>query len=162
RQGHRALESRTYRRNVRQAIADSGAPDQADRGCLTGGDLSGRCRGGDRGEASLHDDAWRGKAEFGDDDFLDAGAIPKTDQYPVRVSEPDQPEIGPMQSEAGSRAGVLLVNLGTPDAPTASAVKRYVREFLSDPRVVEVPRLVWWFILNLLILPFRSARSAAA
>lgn len=67
-----------------------------------------------------------------------------------------------MQSEAGSRAGVLLVNLGTPDAPTASAVKRYLREFLSDPRVVEVPRLVWWFILNLLILPFRSGRSAAA
>ena len=60
-----------------------------------------------------------------------------------------------------SRTGILLVNLGTPDAPTASAVKRYLKEFLSDPRVVEIPRLVWWVILNAIILPFRSPRSAA-
>lgn len=56
---------------------------------------------------------------------------------------------------------VLLCNLGTPDAPTAAALRTYLREFLSDPRVVEIPRLVWWFILNLIILPFRSSKSAA-
>jgi ferrochelatase len=58
-------------------------------------------------------------------------------------------------------SAVVLVNLGTPDAPTRKAVKRYLKEFLSDPRVVEIPRLVWWFILNLIILPFRSGKSAA-
>ncbi|MYM62574.1 ferrochelatase [Pseudomaricurvus sp. HS19] len=58
------------------------------------------------------------------------------------------------------RTGVLLTNLGTPDEPTAPALRRYLREFLSDPRVVEVPRLLWWLILNLFILPFRPARSA--
>lgn len=59
-----------------------------------------------------------------------------------------------------ARSAVVLVNLGTPDAPTASAVRRYLKQFLSDPRVVEIPRLVWWFILNLIILPFRSGQSA--
>jgi protoporphyrin/coproporphyrin ferrochelatase len=56
---------------------------------------------------------------------------------------------------------VVLVNLGTPDAPTASALRRYLKEFLSDPRVVEIPRAVWWFILNGIILPLRSGKSAA-
>jgi protoporphyrin/coproporphyrin ferrochelatase len=56
---------------------------------------------------------------------------------------------------------VLLCNLGTPDAPTAPALRTYLREFLSDPRVVEIPRLAWWFILNLIIVPFRSSKSAA-
>jgi ferrochelatase len=59
------------------------------------------------------------------------------------------------------KTAIVLVNLGTPDAPTAPAVRRYLKEFLSDPRVVEIPRLVWWFILNLIILPFRSSKSAA-
>src|SRR5471032_1498937 len=58
------------------------------------------------------------------------------------------------------RSAVVLVNLGTPDAPTSSAVRRYLKQFLSDPRVVEIPRAVWWFILNLIILPFRSSQSA--
>jgi ferrochelatase len=58
--------------------------------------------------------------------------------------------------------GVLLVNLGTPEAPTASAVRRYLRQFLWDPRVVEIPRPVWWLILNAFILPFRPATSAKA
>lgn len=49
----------------------------------------------------------------------------------------------------------ILVNLGTPSAPTPSAVRRFLRSFLSDPRVVEVPRPLWWLILNLFILPFR-------
>ena len=59
------------------------------------------------------------------------------------------------------KTAVVLVNLGTPDEPTAPAVRRYLKEFLSDPRVVEIPRLVWWMILHLIILPFRSAKSAA-
>ena len=56
--------------------------------------------------------------------------------------------------------GVLLVNLGTPDAPTTGAVRRYLRQFLSDPRVVRLPRLLWLPILYLLVLPMRSPRSA--
>jgi protoporphyrin/coproporphyrin ferrochelatase len=60
-----------------------------------------------------------------------------------------------------TRTAVVLVNLGTPDAPTASALRRYLKEFLSDPRVVEIPRAVWWFILNGIILPLRSGKSAA-
>lgn len=58
-------------------------------------------------------------------------------------------------------SAVILVNLGTPDAPTPKAVRRYLKEFLSDPRVVEIPRLIWWCILHLIILPFRSSQSAA-
>lgn len=60
------------------------------------------------------------------------------------------------------RVGVLLVNLGTPDAPTPKAVRRYLKEFLSDPRVVEIPKLVWWPILNGLILNVRPKQSAHA
>ena len=57
--------------------------------------------------------------------------------------------------------GVLYCNLGTPDEPTAASVRRYLAEFLADPRVVEIPRLVWLPLLYGLILPFRSSRSAA-
>jgi protoporphyrin/coproporphyrin ferrochelatase len=64
------------------------------------------------------------------------------------------------EKERGHSPGVLLVNLGTPDAPTAWAVGRYLREFLSDRRVVRMPRLAWWPILYLLILPLRPARTA--
>lgn len=59
------------------------------------------------------------------------------------------------------RSGVLLVNLGTPDAPTTPALRRYLKEFLSDPRVIEVPRLLWFFILRVILL-IRPSRSAAA
>jgi ferrochelatase len=59
------------------------------------------------------------------------------------------------------RVGVLLAQLGTPDAPTPPALRRYLRQFLSDPRVVERNRVLWWFILRLLVLPRRSPRSAA-
>ena len=58
------------------------------------------------------------------------------------------------------RTAIVLVNLGTPDAPTAAAVRPYLKQFLSDPRVVEIPKAVWWFILNGVILPFRSGKSA--
>ncbi len=60
-----------------------------------------------------------------------------------------------------ARTGILLVNLGTPDAPTAQAVRPYLKEFLSDPRVVEIPRAVWWLILNGIILNTRPKKSAA-
>lgn len=56
------------------------------------------------------------------------------------------------------KPGVLLVNLGTPDAPTTSAVKRYLKQFLSDKRVVDAPRWLWWPLLNFGILPIRSPR----
>ena len=58
--------------------------------------------------------------------------------------------------------GVLLVNLGTPEAPNSAAVRPYLRTFLSDPRVIEAPRALWWFILNLIILPFRAPKTATA
>ncbi len=59
------------------------------------------------------------------------------------------------------KVGVLIVNLGTPDEPTAQAVRRYLKEFLSDPRVVELPRLLWQPILKLFVLRKRPAKSAA-
>ena len=59
-----------------------------------------------------------------------------------------------------ARTGVLLVNLGTPAAPTAAAVRPYLKEFLSDPRVVEIPRVIWWPILNGVILNLRPKKSA--
>jgi len=58
--------------------------------------------------------------------------------------------------------GILITNLGTPDAPTPSAVRRYLAEFLGDPRVVELPRIIWWPILHGVILRFRPAHSARA
>jgi ferrochelatase len=64
--------------------------------------------------------------------------------------------------DSGATVGVLLINLGTPDAPTTSAVRRYLAEFLSDPRVVEQPRWFWLPILHGVILQLRPRRSAAA
>ena len=58
--------------------------------------------------------------------------------------------------------GILLVNLGTPDAPETPAVRRYLREFLSDPRVLDLPAIGRWALLNLVILPTRPAKSAEA
>ena len=58
--------------------------------------------------------------------------------------------------------GVLVVNLGTPDAPTPEAVRRFLAEFLSDPRVVNLPRLPWQLVLRAFVLPFRPRRSARA
>lgn len=60
-----------------------------------------------------------------------------------------------------ARAAVILVNLGTPDAPTPAAVRRYLKEFLWDPRVVEIPRPLWWLLLNGVILNVRPRESAA-
>ena len=58
------------------------------------------------------------------------------------------------------RSGVLLCNLGTPDKPSSSKLRSYLKQFLSDPRVVEVPRIIWWLVLNLIILTIRPRRSA--
>ena len=55
-----------------------------------------------------------------------------------------------------TKTGILLANLGTPDAPTPDAVKRYLRQFLSDKRVVDTPRLLWWPLLRGIILPIRA------
>ena len=59
------------------------------------------------------------------------------------------------------RTAVLWCNLGTPDAPEPSALRRYLAEFLSDHRVIEIPKPLWWLILHGVILPFRPKRSAA-
>jgi ferrochelatase len=59
-----------------------------------------------------------------------------------------------------SNVGILLTNIGTPSTPTPKAVRQYLKKFLSDSRVVELPRIIWWPILYGIILPFRSRRSA--
>lgn len=58
--------------------------------------------------------------------------------------------------------GILITNLGTPDAPTPAAIRKYLAEFLSDPRVIEIPKIIWWFVLHGLILRTRPRRSAKA
>ncbi|MGR8997964.1 MAG: ferrochelatase [Gammaproteobacteria bacterium] len=60
------------------------------------------------------------------------------------------------------KTGVLLANLGSPSAPTTSAVRRFLKDFLWDPRVVNLPRSLWWLVLHLIVLPFRPSRSAKA
>lgn len=72
------------------------------------------------------------------------------------IGEPDY------QHGSTSRLGILLVNLGTPDETSVPAVRRYLKQFLSDPRVVEVARPLWWLILNGVILRIRPARTAKA
>lgn len=89
--------------------------------------------------------------------------------------EPEPPPLAPALGEAPAaeptpaasepttnvaRIGVLLVNLGTPDAANAVAVRRYLKEFLTDPRVIEKDSVLWKFVLNAVILPFRSRRKA--
>ena len=67
-----------------------------------------------------------------------------------------------MKPDLPPRIAVLLINLGTPDEPTAPAVRRYLRQFLSDPRVIEIPQFLWAIILNLFVLPSRPKRVAEA
>ena len=59
-----------------------------------------------------------------------------------------------------SRTGILLINLGTPDAPTAEALRPYLKQFLSNPRVIEIPQWIWWPVLNGIILNTRPKKSA--
>ena len=70
------------------------------------------------------------------------------------------PNVSSHSHARGARIGILLSNLGTPDAPTAKAVRTYLAEFLSDSRVVEIPRLLWLVILHGIILRIRPAKSA--
>src|SRR5581483_6661063 len=78
--------------------------------------------------------------------------------YEKRASSCDSAAV----SKAVTTQGLLLCNLGTPDAPTPSAVRRYLREFLSDPRVLDIHPIARWALLNLIILPTRPRKSAAA
>tara|TARA_B100000686_G_scaffold208238_1_gene215146 strand:+ start:6076 stop:7161 length:1086 start_codon:yes stop_codon:yes gene_type:complete len=64
------------------------------------------------------------------------------------------------QHGSSSKTGILLINLGTPDAPTPKALKPYLKEFLSNSRVIEIPRWIWWTILNFIILNIRPKKSA--
>ena len=63
--------------------------------------------------------------------------------------------------EDKQKIGVIICNLGSPDSYSAKDVRKYLREFLSDTRVIEVPKIIWWLVLNLFILPFRPRKSAA-
>jgi ferrochelatase len=94
---------------------------------------------------------------------LITGAIPVVLVLFVKyLPMPKFESLPPYEHGLPESLGVLLVNLGTPDEPTTAAVRRYLAEFLSDPRVVELPRLIWWAVLHGYILRTRPARSAAA
>ncbi len=75
---------------------------------------------------------------------------------PPPAAPPDHPPI------SAPKIGVLLINLGTPNAPEPGSVRLYLKEFLSDPRVIEIPQLVWQPILRGLILTTRPKKSAHA
>ena len=60
------------------------------------------------------------------------------------------------------KISVVLMNLGTPDGTDYWSVRRYLKEFLSDQRVIEIPKVIWWFILNVIILTFRPSKSGHA
>src|SRR3569623_835986 len=79
-------------------------------------------------------------------------------------STPRYSGLTPVDAHTADSSAVVLVNLGTPDAPTPTAVRRYLRQFLMDPRVIEQPRWLWWLILQviLLIRPSRSAHAYAS
>ena len=66
-----------------------------------------------------------------------------------------------MSTHAKAPFGVMVVNLGTPENPDAASVRRYLAQFLSDPRVIRVPRLLWWLILHGIILRIRPKKVAA-
>ena len=63
--------------------------------------------------------------------------------------------------EDKQKIGVIICNLGSPDSYSIKDVRKYLREFLSDTRVIEVPKIIWWLVLNFFILPFRPRKSAA-
>ena len=66
----------------------------------------------------------------------------------------------PSEQKPAEKTAILLINLGTPDAPTPAAVRRYLKEFLADPRVIELSKLLWWPVLNGIILNTRPKKSA--
>jgi ferrochelatase len=89
-------------------------------------------------------------------DALTITLMPFSNNYTGLAGYSHDASVQPVQ------AAVLLVNLGTPTAPTADAVRPYLAQFLADPRVIEYPRWLWWLILNGVILRFRPKRSAHA
>ena len=88
----------------------------------------------------------------------EAPAIGPSPETPSVVSTPSETTVAPAPATGG--IGVLIVNLGTPEAPTPVAVRRYLKEFLSDRRVIEKNSLLWKTFLNTVILPLRSRRRA--
>jgi ferrochelatase len=87
-------------------------------------------------------------------------APPPVNEATAQPDIPPEREIMPSATPAVPGIGVLLVNLGTPDAPDPAAVRRYLKEFLSDPRVIEKDSMLWRLVLNGIILPLRSRRKA--
>jgi protoporphyrin/coproporphyrin ferrochelatase len=88
-------------------------------------------------------------------------SAPPADISPVTpAAQSAEPSAAPEPATVEHGIGVLLVNLGTPDAPDAPAIRRYLKEFLSDPRVIENNSLLWKFVLNGIVLPLRSRRKA--
>ncbi len=96
------------------------------------------------------------------DMFISERALGET----MSLAEDAARATGPLPPEhpavAAKKVGVLLINLGTPDGTDYRSMRRYLKEFLSDPRVIEVPKLVWWPILNGIILTFRPSKSGKA
>lgn len=89
----------------------------------------------------------------------------ETQSQPTGLSEgdPQGKHQGEEQGKSQERPkAIILVNLGTPDEPTVPAVRRFLKQFLSDRRVVDSPRFIWWPVLNFIILPFRPKRVAKA
>ena len=80
----------------------------------------------------------------------------------MNMQNPDQYSPDQHPAVKTGKTGVLLVNLGTPDSPDKKAVKRYLKEFLSDKRVVEIPDIIWQPILRGIILNTRPKKSAHA
>jgi ferrochelatase len=87
-------------------------------------------------------------------------APPESTEPAALAAQSVQPAAAPEPAPVEHGIGVLLVNLGTPDAPDAPAVRRYLKEFLSDPRVIENSSVLWKFVLNGIVLPLRSRRKA--
>jgi len=85
-----------------------------------------------------------------------------TASKPAESARPASSGPTPKVGAGHGRVGVLLVNLGSPGKADPSSVRRYLREFLSDPRVIETPKVIWWPILNLFVLARRPVRTAHA
>ena len=85
--------------------------------------------------------------------------------HPIQISTEEAKAVGPLPAGHPAvrkpRTGILLVNLGTPDGTDFRSMWRYLREFLSDPRVIELPRLIWYPILYGAVLTTRPQKSGA-
>jgi len=104
------------------------------------------------------DEAAPGGAVIASPDAPTIAQAAEPEQASLAVLAPGEPKDAPAPVTTG--VGVLIVNLGTPDAPTPAAVRHYLKEFLTDPRVIERDSLVWQAFLNGVVLPLRSRRRA--